>query len=536
MTQTTVNPILLEVFKNRFSSIAEEMGVTLTRTAFSPNIKERRDLSCAVFDARGDMVAQAAHIPVHLGSMPMSVKAAIEHCTLAPGDMVMLNDPFKGGTHLPDITIVAPVFADGEDAPAFYVANRAHHADVGGMVSGSMPLSTSIHQEGIIIPPVRIVRGGTVDPELMRLILNNVRTPAEREGDFAAQIMANITGTRRLGELMAKYGPAQVATYAEALNDYSERVMRASIAALPDGTYAFEDVLDGDGVRETNVRIAVRVTINEDTATLDFTDSADQVQGSVNAVRSITISGVLYVFRCLVGKDIPTNAGCMRPITVITRPGSILDALPPAAVAGGNVETSQRVVDVVLGALAQAGGDGAPAIPAASQGTMNNTAIGGIDMRTGTPFAYYETLAGGTGAGIHSDGENAVHSHMTNTLNTPVEALEYAYPFRVHEYSVRRGTGGEGAHHGGDGLIREIELLSPCEITVLSERRATAPYGLAGGHPGTQGCNMLLRRNDEAKVMPGKFHAALEVGDRVRIETPGGGGYGTPDAKTSRNG
>lgn len=528
MNQPTVNPILLEVFKNRFSSIAEEMGVTLTRTAFSPNIKERRDLSCAVFDAAGDMIAQAAHIPVHLGSMPMSVKAAIEHGDLAPGDMVMVNDPFKGGTHLPDITIVAPVFAPGQDAPVFYVANRAHHADVGGMASGSMPLSTSIHQEGIIIPPVRIVRGGEIDTSLMRLILNNVRTPAEREGDFSAQIMANITGTRRLGELMDKYGLEKVRFYAEALNDYSERVMRATIASIPDGEYAFEDVMDDDGVDAHAMRISVAVTITGDTARLDFTGSADQVAGSVNAVRAITVSGVLYVFRCLVRRDIPTNAGCMRPINVVTRPGSILDALPPAAVAGGNVETSQRVVDVILGALAQARGEGAPDIPAASQGTMNNTAIGGIDARTGTPFAYYETLAGGTGATRLRDGESAVHSHMTNTLNTPVEALEYAYPFRVREYAVRRGTGGAGKTTGGSGLIRDIELLSDCEITVLSERRATAPYGLDGGAPGTPGRNSIIDPDGTTRDCPGKFHAALKAGQRVRIETPGGGGFGTP--------
>lgn len=527
MENQTVNPILLEVFKNRFSSIAEEMGVTLTRTAFSPNIKERRDLSCAVFDASGDMIAQAAHIPVHLGSMPMSVKAAIEHGELKPGDMIMVNDPFKGGTHLPDITIVAPVFTAGNDRPVFYVANRAHHADVGGMTSGSMPLSTSIFQEGIIIPAVRIVREGEIDQELMRLILNNVRTPAEREGDFSAQIMANITGTRRLEELLAKYGLEMVQFYAEALNDYSERVLRATISEIPDGTYAFSDCLDGDGVDCTDVEISATVTVEGDSATLDFTKSADQVSGSVNAVRAITVSCVLYVFRCLVHREIPTNAGCLRPITVLTREGSVLDAKAPAAVAGGNVETSQRIVDVVLGALAQAKGDFALRIPAASQGTMNNVAIGGIDERTSTPFAYYETLAGGTGASASRGGESAVHSHMTNTLNTPVEAMEYAYPFRVTEYSVRPQTGGEGKHKGGNGLVREIELLSSCEMTVLSERRVAGPYGLHGGSAGVPGKNLICRKGGSVEECPGKFHATLHTGDRVRIETPGGGGYGS---------
>ncbi|XPV74955.1 MAG: hydantoinase B/oxoprolinase family protein [Desulfovibrio sp.] len=517
------NPILLEVFKNRFSSISEEMGVTLTRTAFSPNIKERRDLSCAVFDAEGDMIAQAAHIPVHLGSMPLSVKAAIEHTDFNEGDMVMLNDPFKGGTHLPDITIVAPVFSGDNDKPSFYVANRAHHADVGGMASGSMPLSTSIFQEGIIIPPVKIVEKGDVSPNVMKLVLNNVRTPAEREGDFAAQIMANVIGTRRMSELIEKYGLEKVSFYAESLNDYSEKVMRSVINEIPDGQYDFSDFMDGDGVDFEDIVISVKLNVHGDEVELDFTKSAPQVSGSINAVRSITLSSVLYVFRCLVGKDIPTNAGCMRPVSVITRPGTVLDALPPAAVAGGNVETSQRVVDVVLGALAKA----LPGkIPAASQGTMNNLAIGGVDERTGKPFAYYETLAGGMGATAHRNGESAVHSHMTNTLNTPVEALEYSYPFRVREYSVRRGTGGEGANTGGSGMVREMELLSGCEITVLSERRTRGAYGLEGGSEGVPGKNSVIR-DGETIAQPGKFHKHLKNGDIVRIETPGGGGYGS---------
>lgn len=517
-----VNPIFLEVFKNRFAAISEEMGVTLTRTAFSPNIKERRDLSCAVFDAAGDMVAQAAHIPVHLGSMPLSVKSAIESIDFAPGDMAMLNDPFKGGTHLPDITLVAPVFCEGCAGPAFYVANRAHHADVGGMASGSMPLSTSLYQEGVIIPPVKIVRNGEIVQDTMRLILNNVRTPVEREGDFAAQIMANMTGVRRLGELVEKYGMQTVDFYAKVLVDYAETLCRKSIESLPDGVYAFTDVMDGDGVGAENTPISVTLSIRGDSAELDFRKSGEQVRGSVNAVRSITLSAVLYVFRCLISGDAPTNAGILRPLNVLTRKGSILDANFPAAVAGGNVETSQRIVDVVLGALAQAVPE---RIPAASQGTMNNTTIGGVDERTGRPFAYYETLAGGMGAASKGRGEHAVHSHMTNTLNTPVEALEYSYPFRVTSYAVRKNSGGEGKHHGGDGLVREIELLSDCEITVLSERRANPPYGLQGGAPGAPGRNVLLR-NGEEKEMPGKFHALLQKGDVVRIETPGGGGWG----------
>jgi N-methylhydantoinase B len=520
------NPVLLEVFKNRFSSIAEEMGVTLTHTAFSPNIKERRDLSCAVFDASGDMIAQAAHIPVHLGSMPLSVKSAMaamaERGGFEPGDMAMLNDPFKGGTHLPDITIVAPVFAEGRDKPVFYVANRAHHADVGGMASGSMPLSTSLFQEGLIIPPVRIVRGGEVDRELMRLILNNVRTPVEREGDFSAQFMANVTGVRRMAECIGKYGLTTCAHYARALMDYSERITRRAVAAIPDGTYSFEDFLEDDGQGARDVAIRLAMTVAGDRARLDFSRSDDQVRGSVNAVRAITLSAVLYVFRALAGRDIPANAGCLRPLRVVTRPGSVVDAQFPAAVAGGNVETSQRLVDVLLGALAMALPE---SMPAASQGTMNNLTIGG---RTASgPFAYYETLAGGMGASPNHDGESAVHSHMTNTLNTPVEALEYAYPFRVREYAILRGTGGSGRHRGGDGLVREIELLADAEVTVLSERRTRAPFGVHGGQPGAPGRNVVVR-DGKARTEPGKFHRALRAGDRVRIETPGGGGFGEP--------
>ncbi|MDD3313531.1 hydantoinase B/oxoprolinase family protein [Pseudodesulfovibrio sp.] len=521
-----ISPILLEVFKNRFASIAEEMGVTLTQTAFSPNIKERRDLSCAVFDAAGDMIAQAAHIPVHLGSMPLSVRSAMEAARadggFAEGDMVMLNDPFRGGTHLPDITIVAPVFAEEGAEPAFYVANRAHHADVGGMAAGSMPLSTSLFQEGLIIPPVRIIRQGEIDRGLLRLVLANVRTPAEREGDFAAQFNANRTGVRRLGECLAKYGRDTCAAYAAALMDYAERITRRTIGAIPDGTYHFEDFLDDDGLGTTAIPIRLALTVKGDAASLDFRECGDQAAGSVNAVRAITLSAVLYVLRALTKADIPANAGCLRPVEILTRPGSVVDARFPAAVAGGNVETSQRIVDVILGALAQA----LPGrIPAASQGTMNNITIGGAHGRDGRPFAYYETLAGGMGASPRANGESAVHSHMTNTLNTPVEALEYAYPFRVRQYAVRRGTGGDGARRGGDGLVREIELLADAEVTVLSERRVRAPYGLSGGQDGATGRNVLVR-DETPRDLPGKFHLTAGKGDRIRMETPGGGGHG----------
>ncbi len=518
-----LNPILLEVFKNRFSSIAEEMGVTLNRTAFSPNIKERRDFSCAIFDENGDMIAQAAHIPVHLGSMPLSVKSAIENCEVKEGDMIILNDPFKGGTHLPDITIVAPVFVSNEKKPDFYVANRAHHADVGGISSGSMPLSNSLYQEGIIIPPLKIVENGKIDEKLMKFFLNNVRTPIEREGDFSAQIMANITGVKRIKELVKKYGLETVKLYCKGMMDYSEKILKNLIKKIKNGIYEFSDYLDDDGLGTEDIKIKVKLKIEDENVILDFTESDPQVMGSVNAVYSITLSAVLYVFRSLIEDNIPTNAGLLRPLKVKTKKGTIVDAEFPAPVAGGNVETSQRIVDVILGALSKAIPE---KIPAASQGTMNNISIGGIDERTELPFAYYETIGGGMGASCENHGESAVHSHMTNTLNTPVEALEFSYPFMVTEYSIRKNSGGKGKFSGGDGIVREIKLLSDAEVTVLSERRKRSPYGLNGGKNGKPGENIIIFPDGEKKKMPGKFNIFLKKGSIVRIETPGGGGFG----------
>ncbi len=519
-----INPILLEVFKNRFSSICEEMGVALTRTAFSPNIKERRDLSCAVFDPDAQMIAQAAHIPVHLGSMPLSVKSAIMHKELEDGDMVMLNDPFQGGTHLPDVTVMAPVFA-GEPYPLFYAANRAHHSDIGGVSPGSMPLSNSIHQEGLIIPPLKILRRGEMDEQLLEIILKNVRTPEERRGDFSAQIMANLTGIKRIQELSKKYGSVTLKTYGRALIDYSARVMQQTVSEIPDGKYRFVDHLDDDGLQRSMIPIILEMTIEKDRAVLDFSERSDQVPGCVNAVRAITLSCVLYVFRCLIDQDIPANSGCLRPIRVITRPGSVLDAKYPAAVTGGNVETSQRIVDVILGALSKAVPE---RIPAASQGTMNNLSIGGKSPVSGQEFTYYETLGGGMGASMAKNGENGVHSHMTNTLNTPVEAIEHSYPLRVRAYGLRRNSGGAGKFSGGEGLIREIEVLAPCEVTVLSERRSTQPYGLQGGRSGACGEN-LVKRDGKWQKRPGKFRDFLDAGDRLLIRTPGGGGFLPPE-------
>ena len=525
------DPIRLEIFKHLFAAIAEEMGVVLRKASYSPNIKERRDFSCALFDAQGRMIAQAAHIPVHLGSMTLSVEAAIQGFSdLAVGDAILLNDPFRGGTHLPDITLVSPVFVQEPHStePSSvqhlfgFVASRAHHADVGGITPGSMPVAREIYQEGLIIPPVRLIKGGEINQDLLDLILANVRTPQERSGDLWAQIAANQRGAVRLVEMAARYGAEEVRQSMGELLAYTERMTRNLLRSLPDGRYSFTDHLDDDGVGDQPVPITATVTIQGDCATVDFTGSAPQQRGSINAVYAITLSAVYYVFRCLLGLDVPNNSGCLAPIRVIAPEGSVVNALPPAPVAGGNVETSQRIVDVLLGALAQA--DQAR-LPAASQGSMNNLTIGGYDPQRGRPFAYYETIGGGMGARPGADGPSAVHSHMTNTLNTPVEALEYTYPLRVLRYEVRRGSGGDGEYRGGDGIRRDIQVLVDAQVTLLSERRRLPPYGLAGGQPGQTGQNVLIRQGREI-CLPSKGSFELKAGDILSIRTPGGGGFG----------
>lgn len=527
-SEASWDPVTLEVFRNLFYSAAEEMGVTLCRTSFSPNIKERRDYSCAVFDGDGHMVAQGEHMPVHLGSMPLSVEAAITHVAMEPGDVVIVNDPFCGGTHLPDITLVQPVYMEGDDAPTFYVANRAHHSDVGGITPGSMPLSNSIYQEGIRIPPLRLVRNGEVVKDILNLILANVRTPVEREGDLTAQIASNRTGERRLVAIAGKYGIDTVKSYMSHLQDYAERMIREAIKQIPDGVYKFEDCMDDDGQGNGPLPIVVTITIDGEKARIDFSGTCEQVPGSVNAIYAITLSAVMYCFRVIVPFSIPSNYGTVRPLEVVAPEGSLVNAQMPAAVAGGNVETSQRIVDVVLGALSQA----MPGkIPAASYGTMSNLTLGGTDPRTGKDFAYYETIAGGMGARPSADGLNATHCHMTNSLNTPIEAFEHTYPFRVRRYAVRRGSGGMGRFRGGDGIVREIEALGPAEVTILSDRRRYAPYGLEGGEPGKVGRNVLIMPDGTERELGGKASVSVEAGTVVRVETPGGGGYGSPRSR-----
>ena len=516
------DPTRLEIFKNIFHSIAEEMGAVLRRSAFSPNIKERRDYSCAVYDAAGEVLAMGDHMPVHLGSMPASVAAARAALVLEPGDIAVLNDPFAGGTHLPDLTMVMPVRLPHKAQPSFYIANRAHHADIGGALAGSMGPAREIFEEGLRIPAVHIVRRGDVDCNVMSLILANVRTPTEREGDLAAQIAACRTGQRRLLAIAEKYGERELHTYGKFLLEYSENLMKAALRALQPGVYTAEDFLDGDGIETGPLKIRVGIKINRDTAEVDFSGSAPQCAGNVNAVEAIAISAVYYVFRCLLTEDVPATSGLIRPIRVIAPRGTIVNAMPPCAVAGGNVETSQRMVDTLFRALAKA----APSrIPAASQGTMNNLTLGGRDPRNNAPFAYYETIAGGMGARPGLNGISGVHTHMTNSWNTPIEVLEQTYPVRVRSYAIRKKSGGAGKFRGGDGIIREIELLAPMEVGILSDRRERGPYGLAGGSAGRRGKNQLVR-NGKTTPLPGKcaFHAKER--SILRIETPGGGGWG----------
>lgn len=518
--------IELAIFQSIMHSIAEEMGAALRRTAISPNIKERRDYSCAVFDGKQRVIAMGDHMPVHLGAMPMSVNAVIETLELHDGDVAILNDPYAGGTHLPDITLVLPVFVGG-GRPDFYVAARAHHADVGGMYAGSMGPAREIYQEGLRIPPLLLIHSGELNRGVHAMLLANVRTPQEREGDLAAQIGACRVGCQRVQDVVRKYGLAKVNELAEELVAYSERLVRAELRKMPVGTFTATDFLDDDGVSNEPIRITVAVTFDpaQGTAAIDFSGSSPQVQGSVNAVFPITWSACFYMIRCLLNEDTPATAGIMHPVSVTAPRGTIVNAIPPAAVAAGNVETSQRITDVLLRALASAAPD---RVPAASCGTMSNVTIGGIDPRSDAPFAYYETIGGGMGARPGMDGINGVHCHMTNSLNTPIEGLEFAYPLRVRRYAYRKGSGGKGQFRGGDGLVREIELLSDAQVTVLTDRRRFAPYGLAGGSPGSTGSASIIRSDGVAEELPGKTTRYVQAHDCIRVETPGGGGWGAP--------
>ncbi|MCC6729046.1 MAG: hydantoinase B/oxoprolinase family protein [Chthonomonadales bacterium] len=520
------DPVRVEVWRHLFASIAEEMGATLEHTGYSPNLKERRDYSCALFDAEGLLVTQAAHIPVHLGAMPTMMESLRGAIRWRPGDMWICNDPAHGGTHLPDLTVVAPVFepAPGRELLGF-VANRAHHADVAGLAPGSLALSTDLYQEGLILPPVRLVAGGRPRADILAVIRANSRTPAERRGDLDAQVSANRTGALRLRDLAAHHGAREVARQARALCAHAEATVRAALRAAPEGAFRASDVLDDDGLGATNLTIRVEARLRAGALTLDFAGTDPAVTGPMNATEAVTRSACYYVVRCLAGPDAPANDGAFRPVSVVAPPGTLVNAPPSSAVAAGNVETSQRIVDVVLAALRPAFGD---RIPAASQGTMNNVAVGGSDPARGGAFAYYETVCGGGGAGARGPGASAIHTHMTNTRNTPVEALEMHYPLRVRELSVRRGSGGRGVHPGGDGVRRSLELLAPARVSVLSERRRHAPPGVDGGEGGAPGRNAVVWPDGRVEELPGKLSLDLPTGAVLIVETPGGGGWGPP--------
>jgi N-methylhydantoinase B len=526
-TASKFDAVELEVYKQLLAAVAEEMGVRLRRSAYSPNIKERRDYSCAVFDHRGDMIAQAAHIPVHLGSAPASVKAILQAFApeaMSPEDRFIVNDPFSGGTHLPDVTVVAPIFVEdeatsgGSGGPRFFVANRAHHADVGGKAPGSMPLGDTIDDEGVRLPPSRL------DEALIESFSRQTRTPAERRGDLRAQTASLDAGITRLQALCRDHGPDRIAAAGGALQDYAARFVASLIRAAPDGTYDYEAILEDDGRGHRDLPIRGRLAIADDRFVFDFRATSDQTPGPVNAVRAIVESAVLYALRCLAPVDLPSNSGLLRPVEVLTRPGSLIDAQYPAAVAAGNVETSQRIVDVVFGVLGLALPD---RVPAASQGTMNNLLIGSVEGDP-APFAYYETLGGGIGAGSTGPGGSALHSHMTNTLNTPAEALEHAYPFRIASYAVRRRSGGAGQHAGGEGVVRVYAFDRPAVVTLITERRRHPPPGRAGGQPGAVGLNRLIPAEGPARELPAKATLTVQTGDRLEVQTPGGGGWGHP--------
>ncbi len=511
----SMNAIELSLFSSRIEAVCEEMGAVLRRTAFSPNIKDRLDFSCAVFDAAGELCAQAAHIPVHLGSMAYAMRDIVGGIGWAEGDMVVVNDPFLGGTHLPDVTLIAPIFV--EEELLGFVANRAHHADIGGNSPGSMPISRSLEEEGIIIPPSHLLRDGELDQALLDQIVGSTGNSHELQGDFAAQISANRSGGARLVELVRGMG---LAAYREALlelNAYAERLARSAMAAIPDGEYRFEDCLDDDGLGNVDLTIAATVVVSDDTIQVDFSGTAPQTTGNVNCPLSVAAAGVYYVFRCLMPESTPACAGAFRAITICAPEGSLLNAQRPAAVAAGNVETSSRVVDVICGALAQAIPE---LIPAASHGSMNNLAMGSRGGESGK-WDYYETMGGGMGAGALGGGLSGLQTHMTNTLNTPIEVLEMNYPLRLRRYTLRRGSGGAGSRAGGDGLLREFEFLAPAEVTLLTERRTHAPWGVAGGRDGVSGENRL-----NGELLPGKVRVSVVAGDRLSVATPGGGGWG----------
>ena len=507
-----MNPIELSIFARKIDAVCEEMGAQLQLAAFSPNIRDRLDYSCAVFDLEGGLCAQAAHIPVHLGSMAFAMKDIVKKIGWVKGDIVILNDPYLGGTHLPDVTIICPVFFKNELLG--FVANRAHHADIGAETPGSMPISNTLEQEGAVIPPTQIGVNGVVDQQRVMELFKQGRNLRDTIGDVVAQCSANYLGIKRVKEIINTLGKQKFNKSLYELNEYGERIARSVISKIPNGEYSFTDYMEDDGQGNEDLPIHVSVKVKDDLVKLDFADTALQVAGNINCPISVTAAAVLYVFRCLMPKETPACAGSFLPIELKVPTGSLLNADRPAAVAAGNVETSSRIVDVVLGALSQA----LPKkIPACSQGTMNNLAMGSSEKPS---WGYYETISGGMGASNAAHGLSAVQSHMTNTQNTPIEILEINYPLHVKRYAIRLSSGGKGLYQGGDGVIREFEFLDDAVFTILSERRKRQPWGLHGGEHGMAGANYL---NEE--ILPAKVQHNVTHGDCLRIETPGGGGW-----------
>ncbi|SNR77594.1 N-methylhydantoinase B [Halorubrum ezzemoulense] len=519
-TAESIDSVTLEVFRNKLESIAEEMGKVLIQSAYSPNIKERQDCSTALFDADGRMVAQAEHIPVHLGAMPDAV-AAVTAKDPEPGDAYILNDPFEGGTHLPDVTIVSPIATESDVIG--YAVTRAHHADMGGMTPGSMPAgATDIYQEGLRLPAVKLRSGGELNEDLLAMILANVRNRTERRADLRAQLAAHDRAEDRLRSLIDEHGRDQVNQAFGAVINYSQARMTDELTAFPDGTYEAHDVLEGDGVSDAEIPIRVSITVDGATVEVDFTGTADQCAGNMNAPLSVAKSAVYFVVRCITDPEIPPNYGSYADITVTAPQGTVVNPTPPASVVGGNVETSQRLTDVVFAAFAEAAPE---RVPAASQGTMNNVIIGNRD-RGG--FTYYETIGGGFGARPNKDGMDGVQVGMTNTLNTPIEVLEAEYPFTVEQYGFREGSGGDGQYRGGLGLVRSVTIETEAVVSLLTERRRRRPQGAAGGEPGAAGENLA-----NGEPLPAKTTREVEAGTTITVRTPGGGGYGNPSKRTA---
>ena len=505
-----MDSIELSLFVNRISSVCNEMGAILQTTAFSPNIKDRLDFSCAIFDHQGALCAQAAHIPVHLGSMAYAMSAIVERFDWQEGDILIVNDPFLGGTHLPDITIISPVFY--QNHLIAFAANRAHYADIGSDTPGSMPVATKLNQEGLIISPTLLQRNGQWNSELWKNMSAKVNNPELVKADLTAQINANQCAEKRLHEWIGQTGNHYFRNALNAINDYAETLAFSNLQKLQNGIYTFTDVMDDDGQATKDIPITVRLTIEQGRIEVDFTGTSKQVTGNINCPLSVTAAAVYYCFYALMPEGTPACHGSFRSISLSAPEGSLVNASAPAAVAAGNVETSSRIVDVVLGALFQAIPD---EIPAASQGTMNNIAMGNVH------WDYYETLAGGMGANACSNGLDAVQTHMTNTANTPVEVLETYYPLRIHRYALRNDSGGCGRFNGGNGVIREYEFLETTSVSILSERRQHEPWGIAGGSAAVKGENIF-----NGNIIPAKTSFTAEPGDRLIIQTPGGGGWG----------